>query len=40
MVQKILQLNPTIPVVVDKDGEWLSGQAIGWFDYDKEKDLI
>ncbi len=36
----MLQLKPSIPVLVLKDGEWLPGQAIGWFDYDKEEDLI
>lgn len=36
----MLQLNPSIPVVIANDGKTFSGEAIGWFDYGKEDDLL
>lgn len=36
----ILQLNPQIPVqALNKDGEWVNAQAIGWIDRSEEHHL-
>jgi hypothetical protein len=35
----MLQLNPTIPVVVTSKGN-AKGYAIGWIDYSQEHDLL
>lgn len=36
----MLQLDPTIPVVVYMEDKWVSAEAIGWFDYSKEDYLL
>lgn len=36
----MLQLDPSIPVVVIKDDKTCSGEAIAWLDYGKEEDLL
>lgn len=40
MKSHMLQLNPSIPVIVLKNDKSLSGEALGWFDYGKEDDLL
>lgn len=40
MKSHMLQLDPSIPVVIVRGDKTISGEAIAWFDYSKEDDLL